>query len=61
MLGHKIENKESEEKEHGNHSEPSKEVSKDVSIKDLKHASFPHRLAKMNKTNLNAEIYDVFK
>ena len=36
-------------------------MSKDVSMEDLKHAPFPHRLAKANKANLNAKIYDVFK
>ena len=30
-------------------------------MEDLKHAPFPHRLAKANKANLNAEIYDIFK
>jgi len=30
-------------------------------MEDLKHAPFPHRLMKASKTNLNAEIYDIFK
>ena len=55
------ENNKSKEKDHWSHSEPSNEVFKDVSLEDLKHAPFPHRLAKANKANLNAEIYDVFK
>ena len=32
-----------------------------MSMENLKHATFPHRLAKANKANLNVEIYDVFK
>ena len=32
----------------------------DVSLEDLKYAPFPHRLAKMSKANLNAEICDIF-
>ena len=46
---------------HENKSVPSKEVSRDVSIEDLKHAPFPHRLATTSKANLSADIYDVFK
>ena len=30
-------------------------------MEDLKHAPFPHRLTKVSKVNLNAEIYNVFK
>ena len=36
-------------------------VSNDVSMEDLKHALFPHRLTKVRKANLNAKIYDIFK
>ena len=45
------------EKDHKSNSEPSNEVT----LKDLKHTPFPHRLAKASKANLNAEIYDIFK
>ena len=48
-------------KEHESSSEPSKTTSNDVTIEDLKHTPFPHRLMKASKANLNAEIYDVFK
>ena len=51
----------SEEKQHESHSEPSNEVSKEVSMEDLKHASFPYRLTKVSKANLNAKICDIFK
>ncbi|GFY91099.1 hypothetical protein Acr_07g0012950 [Actinidia rufa] len=36
-------------------------MSNDITVEDLKYAPFPHRLAKVSKANLNAEIYDVFK
>ena len=51
----------SNEKEHESNSEPSNKASNEVTMEDLKHAPFPHRLTKANKVNLNAEIYDVFK
>ena len=51
----------SEKKEHESHSEPSKEASNDVGMENLLHAPFPHKLTKASKTNLNADIYDVFK
>ena len=54
-LGHKIESKTSESKK-----DKGKEK-EHVSLEDLKYALFPHRLTKASKTNLNAEMYDVFK
>ena len=67
-MGSEIERNKSEEdrkdkddKEHEHDSEPSKKASNEVTIEDLKHAPFPHRLAKASKANLNVEIYDVFK
>ena len=51
----------SEEKEHESNSEPFKKTSNDITMKDLKHAPFPHRLTKASKVNLNTEIYDIFK
>ena len=67
-LGYEIETKKSEskknkseKKEHKSHFKPSKEVSDEVSMEDLKHAPFPHRLTKASKANLNDEIYDTFK
>ena len=55
------ERKEKEEKEHEHDFEPSKKVSNEITIEDLKHAPFLHRLAKASKANLNAKFYDVFK
>ena len=64
MLGREIGSKKSEskkdkgkEKDYVSNSEPFNEVT----LEDLKHAPFPHRLMKASKTNLNAEIYDIFK
>ena len=51
----------SEEKDHESNSEPFKKASDEITMEDLKHAPFPHRLMKASKTNLNAEIYDIFK
>ena len=55
------EKKKSEEKDHESNSEPFKKASNEITMEDLKHAPFPHRLTKASKTNLNAEIYDIFK
>ena len=67
-LGHEIESEksesgksESEKKEHESNSEPSNKASNEVTMEDLKHAPFPHRLTKASKANLNAKIYDIFK
>ena len=67
-LGGEIERKKSEEekkasieKEREHDSEPFAKESNDITVEDLKHAPFPHRLAKVSKVNLNPEIYDVFK
>ncbi|GFS43691.1 hypothetical protein Acr_00g0086450 [Actinidia rufa] len=51
----------SEEKDHESNSEPFKKASNEITMEDLKHAPFPHRLTKVSKMNLNAEIYDIFK
>ena len=55
------EKKKSEEKEHENNFEPSNKACNEVTMEDLKDASFPHRLTKARKVNLDAEIYDAFK
>ena len=55
------EKKNSEKKDHEKKFELSNKASNDVTMEDLKHTPFPHRLAKMSKANLNAKIYDVFK
>ena len=70
-LGHEVESKKSEsekkkgrDKEHESQSEPSNKVSNEVTMKDLKHVPFPHRLtkaSKASKVNLNARIYDICK
>ncbi|GFZ14419.1 hypothetical protein Acr_24g0006090 [Actinidia rufa] len=57
----KEERKESKGKEREHDSESSVKMSNEITVEDLKHAPFPHRLAKVCKANLNAEIYDVFK
>ena len=49
------------EKERENDSKPFNKASNEVTMEDLKHAPFPHRLTKASKANLNAKIYDVFK
>ena len=51
----------SNDKEHKSKSELSNKPSNEVTIQDLKHAPFPHKLTKTSKANLNVEIYDVFK
>ena len=62
-LGREIKSKKSksEKKKHEINYEPSKKAYNDVSLEDLKCASFLHRLTKVSKTNLNAKIYDIFK
>ncbi|GFY96721.1 hypothetical protein Acr_11g0010270 [Actinidia rufa] len=55
------EKKKTEEKDHESNSELFKKASNEITMEHLKHASFPHRLTKASKTNLNAEIYDIFK
>ena len=57
----KEERKEKEQKELEHDSKSSKKASIEITIEYLKHAPFPHRLAKASKANLNAKIYDVFK
>ncbi|XP_057487288.1 uncharacterized protein LOC130773354 [Actinidia eriantha] len=37
------------------------DASESVGIENLKHAPFPHRLAKPKRDSLNSEIYDIFK
>ena len=64
------ENEKSEEKEkdegkekekHSEQLEKAMDASENVSIENLKHAPFPHRLAKPKRESLNSEIYDIFK
>ena len=57
----KVKRKKGKEKEHNSNSEPSNKVSNEITMKDLKHALFPHMLTKASKANLNDKIYDVFK